>query len=73
MNNYGGYNGPGWGGVAAGAAAGVALGAAIASLPATAQPVIINNQTYYNDGGNYYRPCYDGADVSYCSVPYPGP
>ena len=66
---YGG--GGGWGGVAAGAAAGLAVGTVIGALSANAQQMVINNQTYYYDGGNYYQPCYQGTDSSYCVVADP--
>ncbi len=72
---WGPYGGGGWGAAAAGAvvgaAAGLAIGSAIASLPASAQPLIVNNQNFYYDGGNYYQPCYQGSDLSYCVVPNP--
>jgi hypothetical protein len=66
---YGG--GPGWGGVAAGVAAGLAVGTVVGSLSSSAQPMIVNNQTYYYDGSNYYQSCYQGSDSSYCVVPNP--
>jgi hypothetical protein len=68
---WGGYYGSGWGAAAAGAAAGLAVGAAVASLPYAAQPVVVNNQNYYQADGTYYQPCYQGADVSYCVVDDP--
>ncbi|MCX5888483.1 MAG: hypothetical protein NTY36_03420 [Deltaproteobacteria bacterium] len=68
---WGPYHGGGWGGVAAGAAAGLAVGTVIGALSASAQPMIVNNQTYYYDGGNYYQSCYQGTDSSYCVVPNP--
>ena len=56
----------------AGAAArGLAVGATVAALSAAAQPVVVNNQTYYSDGGTYYQKCYEGTEVSYCVVPNP--
>lgn len=51
--------------------AGLAVGATIASLPAAAQPMVVNNQTYYYDGTNYYQPCYGGSDTNYCVVSDP--
>jgi hypothetical protein len=66
-----GYYGGGGGAVAAGALAGLAIGATIASLPAAAQPLDVNNQTYYYDGTNYYQPCYGGSDTNYCVVSDP--
>jgi hypothetical protein len=65
------YYGPRYGAAAAGAAAGLAVGAVVGSLSAAAQPMVVNNQTYYYDGINYYQPCYQGTDVNYCVVPNP--
>jgi len=70
-HGWGAYYGPGWGAVAAGAAAGLAVGAMAASLPAAAQPVVINYQNYYVADGTYYQPCYNGAEVNYCVVENP--
>jgi hypothetical protein len=64
---WGPYYGSGWGAVAAGLAVGTIVGA----LSANAQPLVINNQTYYYDKGNYYQPCYRGSDSGYCVVPNP--
>lgn len=58
-------------GAVAGAAAGLAIGATVASLPAAAQPLYVNNQNYYYDGANYYQPCAQGSDMNYCVVPDP--
>src|SRR5271157_615050 len=44
--------GAGVGAAAVGAAAGLAIGATLASLPAAAQAMEVNNQTYYYDGTN---------------------
>jgi hypothetical protein len=57
--------------LAAGAAAGLAVGATVAYLSAAAQPVAVNNQTYYVDGNTYYQKCYQGSQVAYCVVPSP--
>jgi hypothetical protein len=69
------YYGPGYrpryGGVAAGVAAGLAVGAVVATLPARAAALSVAGQTYYYDGSNYYKPCYQGTDVNYCVVPDP--
>ena len=59
------------GAAAAGAAVGLAAGAVAASLPYSAQPVVVNNQNYYFADGTYYQPCYQGADVNYCVVDNP--
>jgi hypothetical protein len=53
------------------AVTGLAVGATVAAISASAQPVVVDNQTYYNDGGTYYQKCYEGTDVSYCVVPDP--
>ncbi len=54
-----------------GAAVGLAIGATVASLPSSAQPLVVNNQTYYYDGTNYYQACYGGSDSNYCVVSDP--
>ena len=70
--NWNAYNGAGYRPrVAGGVAAGLAVGATVAYLSSAAQPVVVNNQTYYNDGGTYYQKCYEGTEVSYCVVPNP--
>ena len=43
------------------------------SLPAAAQPMIVHNTTYYDDGNNYYQPCAQGSDMNYCVVSDPNP
>jgi hypothetical protein len=47
------------------------VGTVVGSLSTAAQPMIVNNQTYYYDGGNYYQPCYQGTDSAYCVVENP--
>lgn len=69
--NWNAYYGPRYGGAAAGAAAGLAVGATAAYLSPAAQPVVVNNQTYYVDGNTYYQKCYTGSQVSYRVVPKP--
>ena len=69
--NWNAYSGPGYRPYAGAAVAGLAVGATVAALSAAAQPVTVNNQTYYNDGGTYYQKCYEGTEVSYCVVPDP--
>jgi hypothetical protein len=51
--------------------AGLAVGTVVGSLSSVAQPMVVNNQTYYHDGGNYYQPCYQGSTSGYCVVPNP--
>ena len=50
---------------------GLAIGASVASLPAAAQPMYVNNQNYNYDGTNYYQPCAQGSDMTYCVVSDP--
>jgi hypothetical protein len=52
-------------------AAALAVGTVVGVLSAEAQPVIVEGQTYYFDGTNYYQPCYQGTDSSYCVVDAP--
>jgi hypothetical protein len=58
--------------VAAGVAGAVAVGATVAALSAAARPVVYQGTTYYQDGGNYYKECYQGDEVTYCAVENPG-
>jgi hypothetical protein len=51
--------------------AALAIGSAVASMPSSAQRLVVNDQPYYFDGTNYYQPCYQGADLHYCVVPNP--
>jgi len=69
--NWNAYSGPGYRPYAGAAVAGLTVGATVAALSAAAQPVVVNNQTYYSDGGTYYQKCYEGTEVSYCVVPDP--
>lgn len=69
--NWNAYNGPGYRPYARAAVAGLAVGTTVAALSAAAQPVVVDGQTYYSDGGNYYEKCYEGTEVSYCVVPDP--
>lgn len=52
-------------------AAALALGTVVGDLPADVQTLIIDDETYYFDGTNYYQDCYQGIDSSYCVVPDP--
>jgi hypothetical protein len=65
------YYGPGYRPGYGGVAAGVAVGAVVATLPARAAALSVAGQNYYYDGSNYYQPCYQGTDVSYCVVSDP--
>ena len=49
----------------------LAIGTMVASLPASAERLLVGNQTYYYDGTNYYQPCYGGSDTDYCVVSDP--
>jgi hypothetical protein len=74
----GGYGyGGGWGyhpvaaGMAVGAVAGVtaaAVGSMLYTLPAGCTPY----NAYYNCGGTYYQPQYQGDNVTYIQVEAPG-
>ena len=72
---WGAYIGSGWGaaaaGAAVGAAAGLAIGASVASLPPSATPIVVSNQTYYVVGDTFYQPCFTGGETSYCVVAVP--
>jgi len=49
----------------------VAVGTRFNSLPASAKPLIVGDQTYYvDDSGVYYLPC-DDDDTVFCVVPAP--
>lgn len=69
--NWNAYNRPGYRPYAGAAVAGLAVGATVAAISASAQPVVVDNHTYYNDGGTYYERCYEGTEVAYCVVPNP--
>ena len=50
---------------------GIIIGSIINSVPEQSETVIVNNNTYYYDGTNYYEEVYDGPDVVYKAVPDP--
>ena len=52
-------------------AAGLAVGTVVGALSAGAQPLVVGGQNYYYDNNNYYQPCYQGSDSSYCVVQNP--
>ncbi len=52
-------------------AAGIAIGATVASLPPSCSTEVINGVTYYNCGGTYYQPAYDGPNLVYVVVSPP--
>ena len=78
-NDWGGdWNG--WGdypigaGIAIGAVAGMtamAYGSAYYALPGGCSPYPYRTYTYYNCGGAYYQPQYEGDTVVYVTVPDP--
>ena len=78
-NDWGGdWNG--WGdypigaGIAIGAVAGMtamAYGSAYYALPGGCSPYAYHSYTYYNCGGAYYQPQYEGDTVVYVTVPDP--
>ena len=57
--------------VAAAAAGLVAIGTTVASLPPACTSVVVNGITYYNCGGTYYQPAYDGPNLVYVVVQPP--
>lgn len=62
-------------GMAFGAAAAVtsaAIGSMMYSLPPNCSPYPYATYTYYNCGGVYYQPQYQGSDVTYVVVEAPG-
>jgi hypothetical protein len=69
---YGGY--PVGGAVVAGAAAGLtaaAIGSVAYSLPSGCGSYYAYGHPYYNCGGTYYQPQYQGTDVTYVVVQPP--
>jgi hypothetical protein len=48
----------------------IAVGTRYNVLPASANPVVVGNRTYYVDSGVYYLPCEDDVNV-YCVVDAP--
>jgi hypothetical protein len=58
--------------VAAGVAGAALVGTTVAALSAAARPVVYEGTTYYQDGGTYYKQCYQGDEVAYCVVENPG-
>jgi hypothetical protein len=78
-NDWGG-DWDGWGdyplgaGLAIGAVAGMtamAYGSAFYALPGGCSPYPYHTYTYYNCGGAYYQPQYEGDTVVYVTVPDP--
>jgi hypothetical protein len=71
----GGYYGGGYHPVARGMAVGAAAAmtaAAVGSYVSTLPPGCTPYNAYYNCGGTYYQPQYQGSDVTYVVVDNPG-
>ncbi len=68
-HNY--YRGGAVYGAPVAAAAGLAIGATVVSLPSACTSVVVNGVTYYNCGGTYYQPAYDGPNLVYVVVQPP--
>jgi hypothetical protein len=49
----------------------IAYGSAYYALPGGCSPYPYHTYTYYNCGGAYYQPQYEGDTVVYVSVPDP--
>jgi hypothetical protein len=58
-------------GAAAATATAIAIGSRVATLPPACSNVSVNGRVYYNCGGTYYQPVYDGPDVVYVVVQSP--
>ena len=58
-------------GAAAATATAIAIGTRVATLPPACSNVSINGRPYYQCGGTYYQPVYDGPDVVYVVVESP--
>ncbi|CAN7466755.1 hypothetical protein LJR219_003118 [Phenylobacterium sp. LjRoot219] len=79
IDNDGGWGGwndyPVGAGLAIGTAAavtGAAIGSMMYSLPPSCAPYPYGGYSYYNCGGAYYEPRYEGDTVVYVTVPEPG-
>ena len=70
-SGWGAYHGGGWGGAAAARGCRSGRGHRGRALSAGAQPLVVGGQNYYYDNDNYYQPCYQGSDSSYCVVQNP--
>jgi hypothetical protein len=62
---------PGYG-VGAGLVGAAVVGTTVYALSSAARPVVYGGTTYYQDGGAYYKQCYQGDEVAYCAVANPG-
>lgn len=64
--------GYGWGGYAAGVVTGAAIGSTVTTIPTSScWTTYTGGVTYYNCGGTYYQPYYDGATLAYQVVSPP--
>jgi hypothetical protein len=59
-----------WGAVA-GVGAGIAIGTMLARPPTTSTTVVVDGNTYWQDGSTYYTRVYSGGNVVYQAVPPP--
>ena len=69
--NWGPYYGPARNSAAAVAATTLGTGMLVVGLPPGAVARTVGGQRYFFDGGTYYLPCYQAADLAYCVVPDP--
>ena len=58
-------------GAAAATATAIAIGTQVATLPPACSNITVNGRMYYQCGGTYYQPVYDGPDVVYVVVQSP--
>ena len=58
-------------GAAAATAAAIAIGTRVATLPPACSNITVNGGMYYQCGGTYYQPVYDGPEVVYVVVQNP--
>ncbi len=65
------YGGAAMYGAAAVGAATAATAATMAALPSSCAKVAATGAIYYQCGGTYYQPAYDGPDVVYVQVEKP--
>jgi len=50
----------------------VVVGTVVYALPAGCPSIVVNGVQYFNCGGGFYRPVYQGGGVAYQVVPAPG-
>jgi hypothetical protein len=69
--NWGPYYGPARNPAGAAAATALGTGMLVVGLPPGAVARTVGGQRYFFNGGTYYLPCYQGAELAYCVVPDP--